>query len=447
MKKITLITLTFLLMLIFSGCVGKMHDDRTFDELAYGEKGPIKLSSEQHEQVGDGYVRRNSPEMALMHYNKSIELDSSNLNARVKRGDLLISQGLDEQALAEFNNVLEQDANHAIANESAGGVYFRAGLYAEAEIHLRKAVRLNPILWKAHNYLGILQDRESKYDLAAKSFADALSLHHGNGADEIYNNLGVVHIAREQYGMAVSAFRNALKNGGISARTYNNLGLALTRLNRLDEALESFKYAGGESKANNNIGYVLMTDGQPDKAIPYFEKAIELSHNYYVKAADNLKRARMAARFQKIGTQHTGSTPNPLLRQSFPDSEQNHDGSAAAPASADPSSPVSDIQKISLPESGSGVIILEKSYGLHISSWRDHSWAFDHCSKLQKKGFDTWINQVDLGEKGIWYRVLVGKFSTVKEAVSERPNILKSLNVERAPVFRRVLPKVDGFHL
>jgi len=446
MKKTTLITLSLLAVLVFSGCVASTHDDQSFEEFAYGEEGPITLSSEQHEQVGDGYLRRNSPEMALMHYNKSIEMNGDNFDVRVKRGDLLVEQGLDEQALAEFNQVLERDSDHAIANESAGGVYFRAGLYSEAEVHLSKAVRLNPLLWRAHNYLGILYDRESNYDMAADHFASALDLHHGNGADEIYNNLGVVHIARKQYGLAIDSFRRALKNGGVSARTYNNLGLALTRLGRLNEALESFKYAGGEAKAYNNLGYVLLTDDKPAKAVSYFEKAIELSPSYYVKAADNLKRARMAARFQNVGSKNSGSTPNPLLRKSFPDTEQNPGGPAATPASAG-SPPPSDVQKISLQGSGSGDVIIEKAYGLHVSSWRDHDWAFNHCAKLQKQGFETWINQVDLGEKGIWYRVLVGKFGSVKEAQTERPDVLAILDIERASVFQRVQPRPDGSHL
>ncbi len=445
MKKALVTALMILMGMFLTGCMGKTHKDQTFQEFAYGEEDPIKLNSEQHEQVGDGYMRRNKPEMAFIHYNRAIEQDAENLDVRVKKGELLVLQGVDEQALAEFNQVLKKDADHAIANESAGAVYFRAGLYDEAEAHLEKAVRLNPMLWKAHNYLGILYDRENNFDKASEHFSMALDLHHGNDTDEIYNNLGVVHIARKQYGLAVDAFRHALKNGGVDARTYNNLGLALTRLGRLEEALESFKYAGGESKAHNNLGYVLMTDGKPAKAIPYFEKAIELSPNYYVKAADNLKRARMAARFQSVGSKKRGSTPNPLLRKSFPDAEQNHGGPAASPASAGSPSPM-DIQKISL-EPGSGADISYKTFGLHVSSWRDHDWAFNHCAKLQKQGFDTWINQVDLGKKGIWYRVLVGRFGSVKEAKAQRPDILAALDIERAPVFARVMPKADGSHL
>lgn len=447
-NKTFIITMALFAGFMLSGCMNKEYKDQTFKEFAYGEESPVNFTSEQHEQVGDGYIRRAKPEMALMHYNKAIELDETNVDARVKRGDLLVSQGLDEQALAEYNQVLKQEPDHSIANEAAGGVYFRAGLFTEAEVHLGKAVKLNPMLWRAQNYLGILCDREGEYENAADHFNRALELHQGNGEDEIHNNLGVVHIARKDYAKAIQSFRQALKAGGVSARTYNNLGLALTRMGRLDEALESFKYAGGEAKAHNNLGYVLLTDNQPAKAVPYFEKAIELSPNYYVKAADNLKRARLAARFQSADKQTSGSTPNPLLRKSFPDAKQNPGGPAASPASAGPPSPPADIQKISYEQPGSGVEdTFEKSFGLHVSSWRDHEWAFDHCARLKKQGFDTWINQVDLGDKGIWYRVLVGNFATIKEAQAERPDVLDILDLERATVYSRVLPKADGSHL
>ncbi|NDV20703.1 tetratricopeptide repeat protein [Pseudodesulfovibrio sp. JC047] len=430
--------------MVLAGCAASSRNDMTFDELAYGDERTVSLTSEQHEQVGDGFVRRVKPEMALIHYNKAIALDATNMDVRVKRGELLVAEGLDEQALAEFNNVLKQDADHAIANQAAGGVYFRAGLFDEARLHLEKAVQLNPLLWKSHNYLGILEDRDGHYDAAANHFSQALAIHQGTGVDTMYNNLGVVHIARKEYSKAIDSFRLALKAGGISVRTYNNLGLALTRAGRLDEALESFKYAGGEAKAYNNLGYVLLTDDQPARAVPYFEKALTLSPSYYVKAADNLKRARLAARFQRGDAQTplNGSTPNPLLRPSFPDAKQNPGEPAATPASA--GSPSSDDGLLKGPfeadvrdEGKEGV-----SYGLHVSSWSSSEKAAAQCVILREKGFETWINSIDLGPKGTWYRVLVGRFDSIAEARRERDDVLVLLNVDRAPVLERDLAAV-----
>lgn len=449
MRNLIQITILTLGVVILAGCASKNTKTEDFNDFAYGNNSSVTLTPEQHEQVADGFMRRGNDEMAFMHYNKALSKDGSNLDIRVKKGDLLVTKGLEEQALAEYLKVMEIDPDHSIANGSAGAVYFRAGLYTEARAHLEKAVRLNPLLWKSHNYLGILNDRDGNYDMAADNFATALDLNHNGNKAEIYNNLGVVHMARKQYGLAVDAFRRALKNGQVSARTYNNLGLALTRMGRLDEALESFKYAGGEARANNNLGYVLLTNNQPGKAVAYFERALELSPNFYVKAADNLKRARLAARFKTTTAQApkiNGSTPNPLLRKSFPDTEQNPDGPAASPASAGPSS--GDILKISYEKrNGGDVNIHTSTYGLHVSSWRDHTNAFNHCARLQKQGFTTWINQVDLGSKGIWYRVLVGHFPSVKSATEGRPDVLAVLGLKRASVFERITPSPDGSHL
>lgn len=446
-KQLLTVTILFMAGFLFTGCAGKSPHTESFDEYVYGKQEGRTLTAEEHEQLGDKNMRQGKQEMAFMHYNQCLSLDPQNLDVRIKKGELLVRKGLDEQALKEYVYILENEEDHAKAHAGAGSIYFRSGLYDEARAHLEKAIRINPMLWKAHNYLGILNDRDGDYDTAADNFATALDLHKGQGKAKIYNNLGVVHIARKQYGLAIDAFRRALKNGDVSSRTYNNLGLALARTNRLDEALESFKYAGGESKANNNLGYVLLTDDKPGKAVPYFERAIELAPAYYTKAADNLKRARLAAQFKKVALakQNSGSTPNHLLRKSFPDAEQTPGGPAASPASAGPP-PSSPIEKVAYTP-GNGVDIQTPSYGLHVSSWRDHEWAFNHCAQLKKQGFETWVNQVDLGKKGIWYRVLVGKYDSIKSAQAERPEILTRLELDRASIYKRIQPVPDGSHL
>jgi hypothetical protein len=36
--------------------------------------------------------------------------------------------------------------------------------------------------------------------------------------------------------------------------------------------------------------------------------------------------------------------------------------------------------------------------------------------ELQNRDFDAWVAWIDLGEMGVWYRVLVGKFKDKTEA-------------------------------
>jgi Tfp pilus assembly protein PilF len=96
-----------------------------------------------------------------------------------------------------------------------------------------------------------------------------------------------------KYEKAVQAFNEALKIDKSDVKIYNNLGMALSKLGRYELAMEAFKKCGDESKAYNNIGFVYLKMGERDKAIRSFEKAIESRPTFYLKASENLKKAKM----------------------------------------------------------------------------------------------------------------------------------------------------------
>ena len=102
------------------------------------------------------------------------------------------------------------------------------------------------------------------------------------------------HLLAGRDAPAVEAFQSAISHGFVRARVYNNLGVALARLGRHEAAFEAFKKAGGEPQAYNNLGCVYMNEGRFDKAVASFEKAIAMEPAYYLKASENLKRARAA---------------------------------------------------------------------------------------------------------------------------------------------------------
>ncbi len=56
------------------------------------------------------------------------------------------------------------------------------------------------------------------------------------------------------------------------------------------------------------------------------------------------------------------------------------------------------------------------SYFVQVSSWRDKNIADKEVQKLQKKGRTAIIEGAKISGRGTWYRVLVGAFSTLKEA-------------------------------
>lgn len=481
MNAIVIRTLAILLAAtLLGGCAArKSGNGESFQEFAWG--GDSELTADQHLQVGRGMAADGKPEMALVHLNRAQNMAPENIEIRAFKGEMLLEQGATEAALREFRAVLEKQPDHAGAHEGAGVVFYLAGLDDEAEEHLQSALETNPERWKANCYYGVLHDRRGNPDLAAKHFRLALKSANGKDAARVVNNLGVTHMARQQYRQAARLFRNALESGGASARTYNNLGLALTRMGRLDEALEAFRYGGNESKAYNNLGYVLLMEGRPQQAAGYFERAVELSPTFYDKAFENLKRARMAA---SSGTENEGSTPNLPPLASSGNERRSIAEAAALPAAATATGPAADPASLgftSLPpgfadepeatasaptateatatetvatEATVGEMVAEDAtdvsaaegvsdtieekraeYGLHVSSWRDTEHARKHMEALKHDGFESSLATADLGEKGVWHRVLVGHYSSLQEAMDARPAVLKRLGLEQAGVY------------
>jgi hypothetical protein len=58
-------------------------------------------------------------------------------------------------------------------------------------------------------------------------------------------------------------------------------------------------------------------------------------------------------------------------------------------------------------------------YTIHMSSWRDPALAIERMDSLRLMLRPTFITKIDLGEKGVWYRVDYGLFTTIKDAVEK----------------------------
>jgi tetratricopeptide (TPR) repeat protein len=186
----------------------------------------------------------------------------------------------------------------ARAREAAALLLFKGGMRDEAAAHARRAVEADAKLWRARMLLGVLDNYAERYEKAEIEFKAALQVSPDN--PDVLNNLGMTYAMSGYPVEATMAFAEALRHaapGPDEGRIANNLGLALCRMNRFDEALAAFRRAGGgEATARNNVGYYLYKSGRYADSLPYFEKALQLSPTYYERAAENLERARLALR-------------------------------------------------------------------------------------------------------------------------------------------------------
>lgn len=80
----------------------------------------------------------------------------------------------------------------------------------------------------------------------------------------------------------------------------------------------------------------------------------------------------------------------------------------------------------------------QRPYSIHAGSYRKQNVARSEVSRLGALGFVTYVQQVDLGNKGVWYRVKIGDFATRAEAET----VLGTLK-KKASVPARILPQKE----
>jgi general secretion pathway protein A len=71
-------------------------------------------------------------------------------------------------------------------------------------------------------------------------------------------------------------------------------------------------------------------------------------------------------------------------------------------------------------------------YTVQVESFQNDKVAAARMRELQDRGFDAWVAWIDLGEMGIWYRVLVGKYKDKSEAEAMATQLSLSKEFHRA---------------
>jgi serine/threonine protein kinase/Tfp pilus assembly protein PilF len=148
-------------------------------------------------------------------------------------------------AIPHLERAIELDPGFALAHAMLSGIYANTRRSASAPEFAQRAFDLRDrvsererffISWRY--YHDATQDWNKAFDLARSWTAtyprEAFA----------FNSLGAAHSFFGQFGLAVEAFRNALRLDGMFTAAQENLASVLTALNRFDEAKEVVRQAG-----------------------------------------------------------------------------------------------------------------------------------------------------------------------------------------------------------
>lgn len=87
-----------------------------------------------------------------------------------------------------------------------------------------------------------------------------------------------------------------------------------------------------------------------------------------------------------------------------------------APATSAPVKPVATVVKPVVKTSKTVVVSANAPHVLQVASFKSPDEAGILLRRLEKKGYRPYIQQADLGSKGIWYRVFLGPYANKDKA-------------------------------
>ena len=237
---------------------------------------------------GDEAWRRGQLDLAVYLYVQSLAYDAKNPEPLLRIGAIHERRGNRALAVRAFEMALELDPQNPGTNERLGLLYLESHRDVAARPMLERAIALDARRWQSHDGLGIEADRREDFAAAISHYDAALALE--PRAVTVVNNRGYSRYLAGDFTGAETDFRTALQMGGHPG-TWTNLGRALARQGRHDEALECFKKESDDAQAYNLLGEEALEAGKLTRARDYFAEAISAAPRYFQAAHDNLALA------------------------------------------------------------------------------------------------------------------------------------------------------------
>jgi len=303
-KSVCLRLAAVTLMAALGACAstqGSVRDDAQIQELmskrAQAAKQAERNAAELALQTGKMALKTGDHVAAYKAYIKAYKDDTKNAEALYGLAESLLGLGEAEKASAAFTMLIDMPSLKAAAMQGRGLALAMLNRHQEAEGLLRAAAKLDPMLWRAWNGVGQINDARGNWKAAKAAYDNASKANPKAAA--VYNNRGVSHLVRHDYQGAARDFRLALSIAPDMHKARGNLRVALAWQGKYVEALVGVTAAEAPT-VFNNLGYIAMKRGDYEGAEAYLAQAMQLSPAYYAKAAEKLAYLRQIRKIEEV---------------------------------------------------------------------------------------------------------------------------------------------------
>lgn len=154
----------------------------------------------------------------------------------------------------------------------------RHGQLDQAEAIYKEILLSQPLHFQVLQLLGTIAAQRNNLGLAVELFSQAIKIKPDFA--QAYNNLGVVLSDLNLYAQALDSHVLALKFKPDYVDAWYNQGNVLLKLRRYEEAVNSYEHAlklkPGHVEAINNIGIALSYSGQYQRALEKYDRILEI---------------------------------------------------------------------------------------------------------------------------------------------------------------------------
>jgi len=288
--------------------------------------------------LGYGYDRVGDRDTAALAFEKSLKIAPDTAIARLRLGNLLLSQQQSEAAAVHFEHAYRVDPNCLGALYGLGEIARRSRDDETAARYFQQAVDKAPDATQVRYALGLALRRLGRLDEAKAhlSKADWKRLNFGGWlgcsdpllAEVIELTTGApAHLMRGAQAafkgrpdIEISEYRKAVAANPKDAVAQANLGTALYARGELDEAAshysEAIRLNPNDATYRHDLGQILMDQGAVDQAAGHFSAAAELNPRFKEARSKLAGILLQKGRFQEAADHSRGVIAiDPMHRQ------------------------------------------------------------------------------------------------------------------------------------
>lgn len=231
-----------------------------------------------HEYLGDVYFKQTVYELAKGEYQDALRLDSSKLGPRWRLARIAVKQKQFNEALTEYRKILQIDSTEYEAYFESANLYYAARQYNSAIANYLKYLQNVPENAKARVLAAKAHNALKQYGQVIDILHPIENAHPPNV--DVFRLLAEAHFRSAKYEHASMYFDKLLASGQGTSEDYQFRGVALSRLQKMPEAISDLQKAieldPNNGDAHFELGLIYYRATDYENALTHYRKKAEL---------------------------------------------------------------------------------------------------------------------------------------------------------------------------